>query len=76
MREASFRAAQRFGLGGGSGEGQRREVAAVGHRAKHFVDWRAEEARGRLIDVSSRENWAAQKIPVRPGYQVWGHANW
>ena len=75
MRGASFRAAQRLGQGGGSGERLRREVAAVGHRAKHFVDWRA-EARGCLIDVSSGGNWVAQKTPVRPRYQVQGHANW
>ena len=29
-----------------------------------------------LNDVSSGGNWVAQKIPVRPGYQVRGHANW
>ena len=29
-----------------------------------------------MVDVSSGGNWAAQKIPVSPGYQVRGHANW
>ena len=38
---------RRYGLGGGSGKGRRREVAAVGHRAD-LAGGRAEEAWRRL----------------------------
>jgi len=43
-RTTALRAAQRYGLGGRSGKGRGREVAAVGHRADRLAGGRAEEA--------------------------------
>ena len=46
-RMTALRAAQRYGLGGGSRKGRGREVAAVGHRADRLASGRAEEGRCR-----------------------------
>ena len=45
----------------------------MGHRAEHLVN---QKLGVDLIDVSSEGNWVAQRILVRPGYQVRGDANW
>ena len=47
--------------------GIEQSILLVGELKKLGVD---------LIDVSSGGNCAAQKIPVGPGYQVRGDANW
>lgn len=50
---------------------RKRTRTGSGHRGasnrSYLTNWRAEEA---LIDVSSRGNWPAQKIPIFLGYRV------